>query len=160
MKYKIKNFEYVNPSNIIDSTIDSYPRSGSFIKRIIKGVNNLDIIPYNQEFEYYDTIYTNGDFNYYLLECDYGIFIAREDNVEQVEELQDTLNDLHISKMIKSGNKTILIDNDGDKFITTKHPDDKEDLEKAVMVLLLKRQNISFKQISKLVDYIRSYERK
>ena len=160
MKYKIKNFEYVNSKSVIDNIIDNYPCGSCFIKRIIKGVSNLDIIPYNQEFEYYDTIYTNGDFNYYLLECDYGIFVVRQDNVEQVEELQDTLNDLHISKMIKSGNKTILIDNEGSKYITTKHPNDKEDLEKAIMMLLLKRQNISFKQISKLVEYVKSYERK
>ena len=89
-----------------------------------------------------------------MLRSQYGCFITREDNVVYDYDDEDILSEYGIRKIIRSGDKTILIEENGDKYITTKDNVDKDDIEKAVMILLLKRAGYSVKDIYSIVDMV------
>lgn len=153
MKYKIKDFKYVSCTNIVSAYINSIATLNE-TKEIIKGLQNLDIVPYDTEFELFNAFEEDGGIVYDVLKCKYGLFIVREDNIEEIVEKEDILEQNDISKLIRSGDKTILIDSGNNKYITTKHPDDKEDLEKAVMILLLKKEGYTTNDIYTLIDCV------
>lgn len=153
MKYRIKDFEYVSCTNIVSAYINSIATLNE-TKEIIKGLQNLDIVPYDTEFELFNAFEENDGIVYDVLKCKYGLFIVREDNIEEIVEKEDILEQNSISKLIRSGNKTILIDEANNKYFVTKHPDDKEDLEKAVMILLLKKEGYTTNDIYALIDCV------
>lgn len=153
MKYRVKDFEYVSCTNIVSAYINSIATLNE-TKEIIKGLQNLDIVPYDTEFELFDAFEEDDGIVYDVLKCKYGLFIVREDNIEEIVEKEDILEQNGISKLIRSGDKTILIDETNNKYFVTKHPDDKEDLEKAVMILLLKKAGYTTNDIYSLIECV------
>ena len=85
-----------------------------------------------------------------------GNVIVREDNVNVLTDISDVYDDYGISRIITNGDTTVLITEDGSKYKTTRYADDKYDLEKAVMVLLLKREGYV---IDDVYDIIKSLEK-
>ena len=75
--------------------------------------------------------------------------------------LQPTVNPKNIlevygfHKLIRGGNKTILIDEYGHKYSTTRDEEDVDDPEKAVMILLLKKEGYNIKDIYTISELIK-----
>jgi hypothetical protein len=63
------------------------------------------------------------------------------------------------TKIIHNGAKTILIGDDNQKWITTKQKEDRSDLEKAVMIVLLKAEGYSVQDIYSIIELARNTKR-
>lgn len=151
MKYKIKDLSFIRDFDNI--TLDIIKSSSLNISRdIIQGLKNRDKITTDTEFDYVFTYDAGRGYEYFYicLKNEYGIFIVREDNVIQIPEFQDLLDQYGIKKLIRAGNKSILVDYEGNKVITTRDNFDKDDPEKALMVLLLKRDGYCIKDINEI----------
>lgn len=157
MKFYIKDMNYVNPKHILLAVMED-PEVSSLLKMaLLKG----------QEKNNHDNLIDFDDLYYYHAdgyEYDYAILlnkdlkqavIVRDDNFEVIDEDQDILNDLEIKRIIKNKDKTIMLFNDNDKVIVTKHAEDKDDVEKAVMLCLLKRYDINYSDIEAIVRSIK-----
>ena len=96
---------------------------------------------------------------YLNIENDLGAFIIREDNIEYLEETKDVLEKYGFTKIIHNGAKTILIGDDNQKWITTKQKEDRSDLEKAVMIVLLKAEGYSVQDIYSIIELARNTKR-
>lgn len=148
MKFTIKNKKFLNRSDLVIDYIQ-YQDNDKMSTKLIEGMLNISKIEENKtEFEYVD--YREDD--YVLIENQLGAFIVREDNLNEIEEEQDILDFRNIKKVIKSGDKTILLTYDDRKFITTCAKDDIYDIEKAVMILLLKKEGYTVDEIYTIIN--------
>ena len=151
MKYKIKDVQFIKGED--DVVIDIIQKTSNIVGRsITKGLLNRNKITQETEFDYgfsYDLGY-EYQYNYVALANDYGTFIVREDNIIEVPEMEDILAKYEIKRIIRAGNKSILISSNGSKNITTRDTFDKDDPEKALMVLLLKREGYNIKDINEM----------
>lgn len=152
MKFTIKDKRFIQKNNlVIDYIREDF--DGDVSKLLLKGLSNIDKIEENKTvFEYVDYRYDG-----YLLVTNktLGAFIVREDNLNEIVELQDVLEINGIDKIIRNGDKTILIDIEGNKYITTRQEEDEYDLEKAVMILMLKANGYSVKDIYDIIASVR-----
>ena len=151
MKYKIKDLSFIR--DVDNITLDIIKSSSLNISRnIIQGLKNKDKITTDTEFDYAFTYDAGLEYQYIYvtLKNEYGTFIVREDNIIQIPEPQDILDEYGIKRLIRVGNKSILVGHNGSKVITTRDNFDKDDPEKALMVLLLKRNGYCIKDINEI----------
>ena len=155
MKFTIKDKRFVQKGEMVVDYIRTCGNA-DINKQLLKGLLNVDKIEENKtEFEYEDFRFGLG-LDYLLISNkQLGAFIVREDNTDEIDEPADTLIMRDIDKVIKNGDKTILIDIDGSKYMTTRQAEDKDDIEKAVMILLLKREGYSVKEIYDIVASVK-----
>lgn len=152
---KIKDLRYIKNDEFIKGYISSDICDESTANKILKGLTNIKDVNKSTEFDITSIEEFAGvDYQYYVLENNLGAYLIREDNVDLTEEPEDVLNYYGYSKLIKNGTKTILIDQDGCKYMTTRHLEDEDDPEKAVMIVLLKSLGFSIKDIDKMVEAI------
>lgn len=154
MKFYIKDMNYVNPKHVLLEVMQD-PDIDKDLKMALLNKNNHDNC-----IDFDDLCYYHAD----GYEYDYAILlnkdlkqavIVREDNFESMDEDQDILNDLEIKRVIKNKDKTIMLFNDNDKVIVTKHAEDQDDIEKAIMLCLLKRYDINYSDIEAIVRSIK-----
>lgn len=153
MKYKVKDVQFVKSGD--DIVIDIIQKSSKEVgKSITRGLVNKDKITTDTEFDYAFTYDAGLEYQYVYvaLKNEYGTFIVREDNTIQIPESQDILDEYGIKRLIRVGNKSILVGYDGSKAITTRDNFDKDDPEKALMVLLLKRDGYCIKDINEMAS--------
>ena len=148
MRYTIKEPKYIRKDVVVANYIKYNTDNLNVATKVLQGLENANEITNEDVFEYRD-IFTYGEQFYIVLENEKGIFIIRSDNKEAYYET--TKERLEIKDLFISGDKTFLIDNCGKKFTTTRHKEDKEDIEKAIMLLLLKRKGYTYKDITDLV---------
>lgn len=155
MKYKIKETKYVTNLNLINEALDDV--SDAFRRELLRGIANSNWLTNKTTFDDCNYYYTPDDcaYGYYFLSGEIGAYVVREDNIEFVEEGTDFLAAYGISKIITAGKNTILIDDEGNKVVTHLQPGDKNDIEKAVMMVLLKYAGYKVKDIYKMVDMIK-----
>lgn len=152
---KIKDLRYIKNDEFIKGYIWSDICDESIANKLLKGLTNIKDVNKSTEFDITSIEEFEGvDYQYYVLENNLGAYLIREDNVDLTEEPEDVLNYYGYSKLIKNGTKTILIDQDGVKYMTTRHLEDEDDPEKAVMIVLLKSLGFSIKDIDKMVEAI------
>lgn len=152
MKFTIKDKRFIQKNNLVIDYIQE-DFDGNVSKLLLKGLSNIDKIEENKTvFEYVDYRYDE-----YLLVTNktLGAFIVREDNLNEIVELQDVLEINGIDRIIRNGDKTILIDIEGNKYITTRQEEDEYDLEKAVMILMLKANGYSVRDIYDIIASVR-----
>lgn len=152
MKFTIKDKRFIQKNNLVIDYIQE-DFDGDVSKLLLKGLSNIDKIEENKTvFEYVDYRYDE-----YLLVANktLGAFIVREDNLNEIVELQDVLEINGIDRIIRNGDKTILIDIEGNKYITTRQEEDEYDLEKAVMILMLKTNGYSVRDIYDIIASVR-----
>lgn len=159
MKFILKEAKYVKNDKIVSSYLTS--TDNSFLNELIKGLSNMDKLKDNCEVEIIDSFYFDEEnqYSYFVIKNEFGAFIVREDNVEFIEEKEDVLNKYGFKKIIHNGAKTILIGEYDQKWITTKQKQDRSDIEKAVMILLLKAEGYSVKDIYTIVDLAKNTKR-
>ena len=66
----------------------------------------------------------------------------------------------NVKSIIKSGDKTILVTVDGRTISTTKDKTDKDDVEKAVMMLLLKKDGYKVPDIYTIINSVKDNTKK
>ena len=91
---------------------------------------------------------------FFVLEDENGMYITREDNVNAIQSSKDILNDYGFTNLIKAGDKTILLSGK-QKWTTTRLKEDKEDIEKAVMILLLKAEGYNIQDVYKIIELVK-----
>ena len=141
MKVKIKDKRFINPTLVLEKFITEPYKSG-----LLKGLSNLSKITEDDIFE--ATTYFQ---NYVIIENKNGSFVVRYDNLTEYDCIENTLQNLGIKKVINSKDLTILIGENGDRYFTKKHEDDENDIEKAVMMLLLKKEGYKVKDIYNII---------
>ena len=156
MYLKVKNVEFIRNGNEVAKYID-LKNDSTLTTKILKGLSNSSLVTIDTQFKFVDTFKlsdTDRKMFFVLENKELGIFIVREDNVEVVESSEDVLNAYGFSKLFKTGNKTILLDGKK-RWMTTKHAEDVDDPEKAVMILLLKAEGYNIQDIYKIVELIK-----
>lgn len=156
IKYKIKELKYIRRDKVVTYCIhETVGLNLEEATKLIKSLDNADKITKDTYFDWkYDFVY--NDNSYVVLECEYGLFITRTDNVKPKVVFDNILDKFGIKALIHSGDKTILVNNDKNKYMTTKNIVDDNDIEKAVMLLLLKREGYTYEDIAELtrnIDY-------
>lgn len=153
MKFTIKDKRFIQKSDEVLIHLNEV-EDVKIARAVLRGLTNISKIEENKtEFEYVNYNYNS---NYLLIENkELGAFIVREDNVNEIEEVQDVLNLYGIEKIIKSGDKTILLNENGEKFITTRAKEDEYDIEKAVMILLLKEKGYAVTHIYDIISTVK-----
>ena len=157
MEFKIKNYNYLNNPNIIIEALSHHPEKGKIkmlVRDYIRGTSNIYLIDDTTKFKLEFKAHV-GKFDYYTLRCEYGLFLVREDNLEFIKNQKELLTDLGIKTICRNGKKTILVSDDGQKFMTTQAEQDDYDLEKAVMILLLKQNGYNINDIYKIIDGVK-----
>lgn len=157
MTVHIKDKKYINKDKfLIKYLIEDeceYPM------QLINGLQNQDKLTTSDTFKIIDNIEVVDednvkDFdNILLIKNDKGIFTINSRFVNYIkEDVKNTLLKLGYKRLIRSANKTILIDENDNKFITTKVEEDVDDPEKAVMIVLLKSLGFNIKDVNKLTE--------
>lgn len=154
IKFTIRELRYIRRDKVVTYYIQEKSRNLEEATRVMKSLDNIDkitldtIFTVTDNFEYSNNIYE-------VLECEYGLFVTRADNIKPIAIYENSLERMGLQTIISSGNKTILIDNENNKYITTKADTDDEDIEKAVMLLLLKREGYTYEDVADLVKEIK-----
>lgn len=148
MKFTIKDKRFIQKNDLILDYIN-VSCDKDINKMLLKSLSNIDKIVENKtEFEFVEYYY-----GYLLVKNNsIGAILVREDNVNGIIETKDILDEYDIHKVIRNGDKTILITSDNDKFITTRQKEDEYDIEKAVMILLLKKEGYSVNDIYSIIN--------
>lgn len=156
MVFKIKDTKFIKTGHIITEYIRCPDVDKALANALVFGLTNLSKVNSTMTFDIVDFININetDEYGYFIIENDLGAFMVREDNLESIEEPTDVLDKYGFTKLIRNGNKTILFNEDGKKFTTTRQPLDEDDPEKAIMVLLLKAFGMDIRDIYKFVDLI------
>ena len=155
MKYTIKDTKYIKDGNIVIDYLKTFETKLGITEMLIRGLGNKELITKDTVFEFEDMFkFSNNDkYEYFVLgNGKIGAVIVREDNVELINDTLDVLDRLGIKRVIKNNDKTILITKHNTKFITTRHSEDTDDNEKAVMLVLLKLCGIKYKDIKPIAD--------
>ena len=160
--YRVYNTNYIRKNKVVSDYIVKYVVDETVASKFIKGITNIDkITPTGTDFDFYDSFVGNDNKTYMVLENKLGLFITREDNVEVVMDDQAYLEDYYnIKSIIKSGDKTILVTVDGRTITTTRDKNDKYDIEKAVMMLLLKKDNYKVEDIYTIINSVKDNSKK
>lgn len=156
MFVKIVNPKYIKTdSALLDFLRDDFTCE-KYKLALIKSIENKSKVVEDELFEVVDYVEPEyGFYSYLIISNRKGTFLVREDNVESTGRPEDVMEELGLRKLIRGGKKTILIDEDGEKFTTTLDDEDKDDPEKAVMILLLKRMGYSIKDIYTITELIK-----
>lgn len=151
--YRVYNTNYIRKNKAVSDYIVKYVIDEDVASKFIKGIANADKITTETDFDFYDGFVGNDNKSYMVLENKLGLFITREDNVEIVMDDQAYLEDFYnIKSIIKAGDKTILVTVDGRTITTTRDKTDKYDIEKAVMMLLLKKDGYKVEDIYTIIN--------
>lgn len=151
MRYIIKEPKYIRKDVVVANYIKNYANNLNVATKVLQGLENANQITDKDVFEHID-VFKYGERIYAVLENKKGIFIVRSDNLQSYFE--NNKEKLRIAYLLTNGDKTFLIDKAGNKYTTTRHKEDKEDIEKAIMLLLLKREGYTYKDITDLVAEI------
>ena len=157
MRLKIIDPKYINTGKILLYLIQSDEKNVDYELDLIKSIENKSKVQADDIFECIDSFCPDG-FNsgYVVIKNETGTFIVREDNVKLVnDDPKDILENYGFHKLIRGGNKTILIDEYGHKYSTTRDEEDVDDPEKAVMILLLKKEGYNIKDIYAISELIK-----
>lgn len=159
--YRVYNTNYIRKNKVVSDYIVKYVVDETVANKFIKGITNVDKITTETDFDFYDGFVGNDNKSYIVLENKLGLFITREDNVEVVMDDQAYLEDYYnIKSIIKSGDKTILVTVDGRTITTTRDKNDKYDIEKAVMMLLLKKDDYKVEDIYTIINSVKDNSKK
>lgn len=155
IKWKVKDLKFIRR----DKVVTYYIQNGDNVNlekatKVMKSLDYVDKITQDTLFKIVGSFNYN-DFSYEVLECEYGLFITRFDNVTPVALYESNLERLNLKTVIASGNKTILIDKDGNKYMTTRANVDDNDIEKAIMLLLLKKEGYTYQDIADVVNEVK-----
>lgn len=151
MKYQIIDTNYIRKNNTVSDYLMTYVLDKKEANKFIRAINNVNKITTETEFEFYDSFVGSDNFNYFVLENNFGCFITREDNVNIIIDDED-INIFHgIKNIVKSGDKTVLITTDNKRYMTTRDASDKDDIEKAIMILLLKKEGYTVDDIYTII---------
>lgn len=161
MKCKIIDKKFIRKTNVVSYFITEKLPSMYFndykdmaIRKIISGLDNIPNLKTEDEFEFVLRFAGSDHYDYFVIENDNKYYITRHDNVKFIEDIDYVKEHYGIERIIKSGKKTILIDDEGNKYVTTKDDSDKDDIEKAVMMLLLKYNGYRVEDIYKLIESV------
>ena len=148
---KIKEKKFIKNGSVVANYLKT---NDEYLYDLIRGLSNIDKVVDGEEVEVIECfmIDDNDQYAYAIVKCDKGMFIVREDNIDAIEEAEDTLYKYGFEKIIHNGAKTILVTDSGEKFITTKAKGDRSDIEKAVMMVLLKAEGYKVSDIYTIVD--------
>lgn len=154
IKFTIRELRYIRRDKVVTYYIQEKSRNLEEATRVMKSLDNIDKITLDTIFVVADSFeYSNNI--YEVLECEYGLFVTRADNIKPIAVYENNLERLGLKTIIVSGNKTILIDNEDKKYMTTKADIDEEDIEKAIMLLLLKKMGYTYEDIADLVKEVK-----
>lgn len=150
---KIKELKYVRN----DWALREYIKHGwdSISDNLLKSLPFVDDLTKDDVFVLEDYISIGDGSSYYIIKNEKGYFMTRDDNLDYYDEPQDILENYGYEKLIKSGNKTILISQDRDKWIVTRDEQDEDDPLKAVMMLILKSCGYSIDEIYLLAETLK-----
>lgn len=155
MYYTIIDTKYIRQNDIVSDYISLYAADSKEAGKFIKGITNVSKVTSETKFNFYDDFTYIDDMEYVVLENSLGCFIVRADNSEF--NCEDALELHDIKSIIKNGDKTILIENfGGRKYTTTRSEKDRNDVEKAVMILLLKKEGYSVEDIYEIIASVRN----
>lgn len=164
--YRINNVNYINPKDIFYDILSHH--SNDMREKLVESnefkKDFYDMIP-DMVFKivYQYNAYTN---NYCMVEPqgEYKgkyLFIVREDNLKLIKDWVYYSEKYSIKKLIRNGPMTVLISNTGAKYTTKLINDsDKDDPEKAIMLLLLKRAGYSYGDIQYITNNIKCTDKK
>lgn len=156
MKYTVKDPKYLSLHN---TTLEYISRCSS--KKIIEGLmynphEYSQVIPEETEF----TVVKGSEecvrgHPYVVLENNaLGMFLCRSDNLKIKKDRESILFNEGVSKIFRSADTTVLIDSWGRRYITKYDGEGEYDLEKAVMLLMLKRNGYTAQDIYDLVGCV------
>ena len=156
MHYKIKDLKYIRRDCVFSKYIVDHA-DYKIANELVKGLININAITEETEFEFVDSFFYSPEDKmiFMVLKCDLGMFVTRCDNCKIVEKPEDILKAYGFKRIIRQGDKTILIDSDNNKFITTRDKSDKDDIEKAVMILLLKANGFNIKDVYDIISTVK-----
>lgn len=148
---------YLRNDKLLSDYLSHADNDPETVKELITGSKNYPKLQDNMKFEVIDMAIADdeNDLYWYLIKNELGVFICREDNMDVEFTPEEVLQFNGFKRLIKSGDKTILITADDQKFITTKHESDSDDPEKALMVLLLKHAGYDIDDIYAMCELIR-----
>lgn len=156
MKYKIKDMKYIKNDLAIKEFLSTASNRNSYLTDLLKGISNISKVNQDDIYSSDGHVYNLEGFNfpYNILNNQNGSYLVRSDNIEAIFDKEDVLDFYTIHKLIKSGDKTILVDNCRNRYVVTRNSLDKDDIEKAIMLLLLKREGFTYNDIMMLVDCV------
>lgn len=156
MRLKIIDPKYIKTDKVLLDFIQSDEDNTGYELDLIKSIENKSKVQADDIFEYLDSFYLDHfHYGYVVIKNETGTFIVREDNVMPTDDPKDILENYGFHKLIRGGNKTILIDEYGHKYSTTRDEEDVDDPEKAVMILLLKKEGYNIKDIYAMSELIK-----
>lgn len=154
IKFTIRELRYIRRDKVVTYYIQEKSKNLEEATRVMKSLDNIDKITLDTIFTVADSFeYSNNI--YEVLECEYGLFVTRADNIKPIALYESNLERLNLKTVIASGNKTILIDKDGNKYMTTRANVDDNDIEKAIMLLLLKKEGYTYQDIADVVNEVK-----
>jgi hypothetical protein len=125
------------------------------LNKFVRGLSSISKITNQMLFSVHD-MFEYNDVEYIVLQNEYGCFITRNDNVDITLNDSEKLETIYgIKSLIKVGDRTILIDNNNKKYTTKRCNNDVYDIEKAVMILLLKKEGYLVPDIYKLIESVK-----
>ncbi len=154
MKFYLKEVKYIRNDSILSNYI-STKADEDITTGLIKGLSNIAKLNDGIEISSFVDVFSldNSNYDYVIVSIEnYGLFMIRRDNIKSASEITDPLNSRGFKKILHNGNKTILVTEAGKRFVTTRNPDDRPDIEKAVMMVLLKSQGFTVKEIYDLIE--------
>ena len=156
MRLNIIDPKYIKTDKVLLDFIQSDESNVGYELDLIKSIENKSKVQAGDVFEYLDSFYLDGfQYGYIVIKNENGTFIVREDNVKPTDDPKNILEVYGFHKLIRGGNKTILIDEYGHKYSTTRDEEDVDDPEKAVMILLLKKEGYNIKDIYTISELIK-----
>lgn len=155
MYFTIKDLNYIRKDCVVSGYIQAMAE-GTQVDKVVKGLTNIDKLTSDTRLKFVDSFYYSEKDKkmFFALEDENGIYITREDNINAIESPKDILESLGFTNLIKAGDKTILLSGK-QKWTTTRLKEDKEDIEKAVMVLLLKAEGYNIQDVYKIIELVR-----
>lgn len=155
MYFTIKDLGYIRKDCVVSGYIKAMA-NGNQTEKVVKGLANVDKLTTESQLSFVDCFYYSETDRkmFFVLEDENGMYITREDNVNAIQSSKDILNDYGFTNLIKAGDKTILLSGK-QKWTTTRLKEDKEDIEKAVMILLLKAEGYNIQDVYKIIELVK-----
>lgn len=155
MYFTIKDLGYIRKDCVVSGFIQAMA-TGNQTDKVVKGLSNIGKLTTDTQLSFVDCFYYSEQDKkmFFVLEDENGMYITREDNVEAIQSPKDVLDSYGFTNLIKAGNKTILLSGK-QKWTTTRSPEDKNDIEKAVMILLLKAEGYNIQDVYKMIELVK-----
>ena len=155
MYFTIKDLGYIRRDCVVSGFIQAMA-TGNQTDKVVKGLSNISKLTTDTQLSFVDCFYYSEQDKkmFFVLEDENGMYITREDNVEAIQSPKDVLDSYGFTNLIKAGNKTILLSGK-QKWTTTRSPEDKNDIEKAVMILLLKAEGYNIQDVYKMIELVK-----